>query len=66
MRCKIMRFQKFMWCNMMRSTKSQKTSILHYSVDIDSAKQTRPALMLYYIPKSSEQFKLSLLLHTFK
>ena len=31
MRCKIVRFQKLMWCNMMRSTKSQKVSILHYS-----------------------------------
>ena len=33
MRCKIVRFQKLMWRNMMRSTKSQKTSILHYSID---------------------------------
>ena len=35
MRCKIVRFQKLMWCNMMRSTKSQKASILHYSIDYD-------------------------------
>ena len=34
MRCKIVRFQKFMWRNIMRSTKSQKISILHYSIDI--------------------------------
>ena len=34
MRCKIVRFQKLMWCNMMRSTKSKKVSILHYSIDI--------------------------------
>ena len=34
MRCKIMRFQKLMWCNMMKSTKSQKVSILHYSIDL--------------------------------
>ena len=34
MRCKIVRFQKFMWRNMMRSTKSQKTSVLHYSIDV--------------------------------
>ncbi len=24
-----------MWCNMMKSTKSQKASVLHYSIDID-------------------------------
>ena len=34
MRCKIVRFQKLMWCNMMRSTKSKKVSILHYSIYI--------------------------------
>jgi hypothetical protein len=28
------RFQKLMWRNMMRSTKSQKVSILHYSIDM--------------------------------
>ncbi len=33
MRCKIVRFQKFMWHNMMKSTKSQKTLVLHYSID---------------------------------
>ena len=32
-RCKIIRFQKFMWRNMMRSTKNQKGSVLHYSID---------------------------------
>ena len=31
MRCKIVRFQKLMWRNMMRSTKSKKFSVLHYS-----------------------------------
>ena len=30
---KIVRFQKFMWRNMIRSTKSQKVSVLHYSID---------------------------------
>ena len=35
MRCKIVRFQKLMWRNMMKSTKSQKASILHYNIDID-------------------------------
>ena len=33
MRCKIVRTQKLMWHNIMRSTKSQKVSILHYSID---------------------------------
>ncbi len=33
MRCKIVRFQKLMWLNMMRSTKSKKISVLHYSID---------------------------------
>jgi hypothetical protein len=33
MRYKIVRFQKFMWRKMMRSTKSQKASVLHYSID---------------------------------
>jgi hypothetical protein len=28
-----MRFQKFMWRNMMRPTKSQKASVLRYSID---------------------------------
>ena len=32
-RCKIVRFQKLMWRNMIRSTKSQKVSVLHYSID---------------------------------
>ena len=34
MRCKIVRFQKLVWRNMMRSTKSQKVSVLHYSIDL--------------------------------
>ena len=33
MRYKIVRFQKLMWRNMMRSTKSQKASILYYNID---------------------------------
>ncbi len=33
MNCKIVRFQKFIWRNMMRSTKSQKILILYYSID---------------------------------
>ena len=39
MRRKIVRFQKLMWRNMMRSTKSQKVSVLHYSIDIDILKK---------------------------
>ena len=35
MRCKIVRFQKLMLRNMMRLTKSQKASILYYSINID-------------------------------
>ncbi len=33
MRCKIVSFQKLMWRNMTRSTKSQKASVLYYSID---------------------------------
>jgi hypothetical protein len=28
------RFQKLMWRNMMKSTKSKKNSVLHYSIDL--------------------------------
>ena len=31
---KIVKTQKLMWRNIMRSTKSQKTSVLHYSINI--------------------------------
>ena len=34
MRCKIVRTQKLMWHNIMRSTKSQKVLDLHYSIDL--------------------------------
>ena len=33
MRCKIVRTQKLMWRNIMKSTKSKKVSVLYYSVD---------------------------------
>ena len=36
-----MRFQKFMQCNMIRSTKSQKTSILRYSLDNFARRKTK-------------------------
>ena len=35
MRCKIVRTQKLMWRNIIRSTKSHKASALHYSINID-------------------------------
>ena len=35
MKCKIVKIQKFMWRNIMKSNKSQKVSILHYSIDLD-------------------------------
>ena len=45
MRCKIVRFQKLIWHNMMRSmmksTKSQKVSIFHYSIDIRLSRPPR-------------------------
>jgi hypothetical protein len=28
------RFQRLMWRNMMKSTKSQKASVLYYSIDV--------------------------------
>ena len=34
MRCKIARTQKLMWRNIIRSTKSQKVSVLHYSINL--------------------------------
>ena len=37
MMCKIVRFQKLMWRNMMKSTKSQKVSVLHYRIDSESS-----------------------------
>ena len=35
MKYKIVRTQKLMWHNIMRSIKSKKASVLHYSIDID-------------------------------
>jgi hypothetical protein len=32
--CKILRTQKLMWRNIMKSIKSQKISVLYYSIDI--------------------------------
>ena len=33
MRYKIVRTQKLMWRNIMKSTKSPKVSVLHYNID---------------------------------
>ena len=34
MRYKITKTQKLMWRNIIKSTKSQKASVLHYSIDV--------------------------------
>ena len=39
MRCKIVRTQKFLWHNIMRSTKSQKTSVLYNSIYIYTSRK---------------------------
>ena len=41
MKCKIVRTQKLMWRNIMRSTKSQKALVLHYNVIGSSRKPVR-------------------------
>ena len=33
MKCKIVRNQKFMWCNITKSTKNKKNLVLHYSIN---------------------------------
>jgi hypothetical protein len=48
MRCKIVRFQKFMWRNIMRSTKSQKISVLCYSIDLYDKSQTCEAEFFFF------------------
>ena len=57
MRSKIVRFQKLMWRNMMRSTKSQKVSILHYSTSRKPVRCTGKLLKI--------KSKLILILFTF-
>ena len=53
MRCKIVKFQKLMWRNMKRPTKSKKTSVLHYSINypksIDPVYNFK--ILLYFILK---------------
>ena len=49
MRYKIVRFQNLMWRNMMRSTKSKKVSVLHYSIDIDYPNSEGNTLSFYII-----------------
>ena len=46
MRCKIVRFQKLMWRNMMSTTKSQKASVLHYSTSCKPMRCTRKLLKI--------------------
>ena len=46
MKCKIVRFQKFMWRNMKRSTKSQKVLVLHYSTNRKPVRCTRKLLKI--------------------
>ena len=46
MRCKIVRFQKFMWRNMKRSTKSQKVLVLHYSTNRKPVRYTGKLLKI--------------------
>ena len=55
MRCKIVRFQKLMWHNMMKSTKSQKVSVLHYSID----SQPHPLQEYTYSLKNKKKKKKS-------
>jgi hypothetical protein len=40
------RFQKLMWRNMMRSTKSQKVSVLHYSTSRKPVRCTEKLLKI--------------------
>ena len=47
MRCKIIRFQKLMWRNMMKSIKSQKASVLHYSIDLPQIRVSQKACYKY-------------------
>ena len=46
MRCKIMRIQKLMWRNIMKSTKSQKVSVLHYSIDDEKKKKNLRVMLM--------------------
>ena len=39
MRCKIVITQKLIWRNIIKSTKSQKVSVLHYSIDVIESNQ---------------------------
>jgi hypothetical protein len=41
MRYKIVRFQKLMWHNIMRSIKNKKKSVLHYSINNNNVKKDK-------------------------
>ena len=47
MRCKIVRTQKLMWHNIMRSTKSKKASILYYSINLKVAANKKTVLQVH-------------------
>ena len=48
MRCEIVRTQKLIWHNIMRSTKSQKVSVLHYSTSRKHVRCTGKLLKMKY------------------
>ena len=52
MRCKIVKTQKLLWRNIMRSTKNQKVSILRYSIDIIYNNKNW-VMDIVFIPKDS-------------
>ena len=59
MRRKIVRTQKVMWRNIMKSTKSQKASVLHYSIDIDINMNTTTKIskaLMAKFPKKKKTF----------
>jgi hypothetical protein len=58
MRCKIVRFEKLMWRNMMKSTKSQKASVLHYSIDDEF-------LVNYFEKKIAKNFTIEIIVDDF-
>ena len=61
MRRKIVRTQKVMWRNIMKSTKSQKASVLHYSIDIDINMNTTTKIskaLMAKFPKKKKHFSM--------
>jgi hypothetical protein len=56
MRCKIVRTQKLMWRNIMRSTKNKKVSVLHYSINFFKITST----IIYFSNQSPNNNKITL------